>query len=578
MDLHVQVLGVVEEPRDDSLPGNSQAQVGHTSVKVERAKQAKPFLGGYRHGITGVEYHHATAQTMSNRRHPDQSKLRERDAQTVVSRNKYQQVTADAATQMQKTGCYISNCPDKIIISQKYETADEYHKRILGKIIVLQSYWRRWLAKRYVDGLRRDKLKRDEWEMQEVIRKQKERDDRIKREFERRMNPKTKEDFDILYHALEMWRQDELKHINSSTSGPERKAALCELLEKEAELIASIGRHKNAAHENNREGEMKAFLEKTAAPKRWYAFDGGTTEMDTPYTLRAQQLRDIYNTITLKGLSRDERLDVLLTLKSTVKEHDCTLTRDIVQLADREADLLMRKTPDAALYGLRKRISSLFFQYCKTPLFNPEAARHIKIPQDPMSLCNSFYYCRGCCQYLPSTDFELSTNSKVTGHCRSCCDMDNRARARLDLTLYRGMLASIRKEEEAHGDSSRVAFLIQESDLCYLVEDIWGGQSALSASDDPYELTLGRWDSKEQWSPWNCILLTKDEVVGHNRLDDVHESYGAEFIRKVNHRHVLAKNHFSSMPALEKHLEPKIKALPLPRPKEHVISARVPAT
>ena len=61
-----------------------------------------------------------------------------------------------------------------------------------------------------------------------------------------------------------VWRQDELKHINSSTSGPERKAALCELLEKEAELIASIGRHKNAAHENNREGEMKAFLEKVS--------------------------------------------------------------------------------------------------------------------------------------------------------------------------------------------------------------------------------------------------------------------------------------------------------------------------
>ena len=45
--------------------------------------------------------------------------------------------------------------------------------------------------------------------------------------------------------------------------------------------------------------------------------------MDTPYTLRAQQLRDIYNTITLKGLSRDERLDVLLTLKSTVKVSMC---------------------------------------------------------------------------------------------------------------------------------------------------------------------------------------------------------------------------------------------------------------
>lgn len=29
--------------------------------------------------------------------------------------------------------------------------------------------------------------------------------------------------------------------------------------------------------------------------------------------------------------------------------------------------------------GLRKRIATLFFQYCKTPLFNAEAAKHIKV-------------------------------------------------------------------------------------------------------------------------------------------------------------------------------------------------------
>ncbi len=59
-----------------------------------------------------------------------------------------------------------------------------------------------------------------------------------------------------------------------------------------------------------------------AAPKRWIAYDGNPTEMDTPYTLRAAQLRDIYNSITLGSLSRDERLDVLLTLKCTVKVTD----------------------------------------------------------------------------------------------------------------------------------------------------------------------------------------------------------------------------------------------------------------
>ena len=41
--------------------------------------------------------------------------------------------------------------------------------------------------------------------------------------------------------------------------------------------------------------------------------------MDTQFSLRAQQLKDIYRSITMEGVSRDERLDILLTLKCTVK-------------------------------------------------------------------------------------------------------------------------------------------------------------------------------------------------------------------------------------------------------------------
>ena len=56
---------------------------------------------------------------------------------------------------------------------------------------------------RYVVKVRDDKERRLEWERAEEIRKKKEKEDRIRREFERRMNPKSKEDFDLLYHALE---------------------------------------------------------------------------------------------------------------------------------------------------------------------------------------------------------------------------------------------------------------------------------------------------------------------------------------------------------------------------------------
>lgn len=187
-----------------------------------------------------------------------------------------------------------------------------------------------------------------------------------------------------ILHVYSVWRQEEIAYINETTTGAERKAALYCLLEQEAQLIASIGRHKIVANEENNASGAKRFLNKVqkllaytalhacvynmtvgctvsffcvffggayyffllrcciamyvsnsylltsvlllyhcfvqaAAPRRWTAFDGGITEMNTPYTLRAEQLRDIYSTLVMQNLSQDERLDVLLTLKSTVK-------------------------------------------------------------------------------------------------------------------------------------------------------------------------------------------------------------------------------------------------------------------
>ena len=57
----------------------------------------------------------------------------------------------------------------------------------------------------------------------------------------------------------------------------------------------------------------------------------------------------------MKYLTQDERLDVLLTLKHTVKEHDCKLTQEIIELIDREADLLMRGVKESNLEGKKKK-------------------------------------------------------------------------------------------------------------------------------------------------------------------------------------------------------------------------------
>jgi len=63
----------------------------------------------------------------------------------------------------------------------------------------------------------------------------------------------------------------------------------------------------------------------------------------------------------------------------------------------------------------------------------------------------------------------------------------------------------------------------QEKDLRYLVENVWNSQSILSAWEDLYDLVLVRWDRFTEWSPWNCILLTKEEASAHNQLANLTE-------------------------------------------------------
>ncbi|XP_069759481.1 IQ motif and ubiquitin-like domain-containing protein isoform X2 [Narcine bancroftii] len=518
-------------------------------VEIERPAYHKPYLGGYKHKCTGTEFHHAGTQTPSKRSYSCVERFC-RETQTISEKNRYQQTTSDTSTQMTKIGCYVSNITDKLLTPGQYFTAEEYHACRLNAVIVIQTYFRQWSARNYVQQLRMQRNKRLQWEQEQELKFKKEKSDYISKQYERRMNPKIKEDFDILFHALEEWKQEELSNINHTLTGPERKAALYTLLEQEAKLIASIGRHRIDAAKETGPKLIQNLLNKCADPIRWKAFDGRVTEMDTQYTIRARELRDIYNSINMKYLTTDERLDALLTLKHTVKEHDCKLTQEIVNLIDREADLLMRQVKETYLDGLRQRISTLFLQYIKTPMFNPEVARFLKVPQDPMHLRKNIYFCSSCGSYLPSTEFPLSLTSRRLHTCRQCSKQNNEACCREESSQYKLIMKQLRKTEADFGDGSQLVFLLQEQDMKYLIDSIWGTQSALSSSTNLKDLIMIRWDKKSEWSPWNCILLTEEEAAAHLKLSNIEKDYGATFIRKIKHRHTLGKSYFSRIPEI----------------------------
>nr|XP_012329525.1 IQ and ubiquitin-like domain-containing protein isoform X3 [Aotus nancymaae] len=524
-------------------------QYQQVAVEIVKSDFHKPFLGGFRHKITGVEYHNAGTQTIP-RKIPERPSVFCRDTQTVFEKKKLQQTTNTASTQMTNIGVYVSNMTDKLVTPGKYFSAAEYHAQRLKAVIVIQTYFRQWHAKTFVENVRRQKSLRLEWERQEELRKIREKEEWIKLDYDRRHNPKTNEDFELLYNALEFWWQEELKRINQSFTGAERKAALRELLEKETQIIASIGRHRYNAYMANQEAAVQAFLDKCSAPKIWRTPNGKTIEMDTQFTIRARELQNIYKGIMLKNISQDERLNVLLTLKHTVKEHECKLTQEILELIDREVDLMMRGVKHHNLEGLRKRIATLFFHFIKTPLFNPQVAKYLKVPQDPLKFYKKIYFCHSCQLYLPSTAFSISSTSRRIYRCRNCISLENEARKRESFLKYKCLLQQLYYTEADYEDDSKIAFLMQLQDIQYLTENIWASQSVLSAWDNLSDLVMVRWNKSLEWSPWNCILLTKDEAAAHLKLTRIEEGYERSFIHKIKHKHILAKNYFSQIPVL----------------------------
>ncbi|XP_008055258.1 IQ and ubiquitin-like domain-containing protein [Carlito syrichta] len=524
-------------------------QYQEVAVEVVKSDFHKPFLGGFRHKITGIEYHNAGTQTVPKKITEGPSVFC-RDTQTIFQRKKIQQTTNTTSTQMTKIGVYVSNMTDKLVKPGRYFSAAEYHAQRLKAVIVIQSCYRQWHAKVFVDNLRRQKRMRLEWEAQEELKKIREKEELMKLDYYRRHNPKTNEDFELLYNALELWRQEELTRINQSFTGAERKAALCEILEKETQIIASIGRHRYVANMESQEAAIQAFLDKCSTPKTWRTLDGKIIEMDTQFTIRARELQNIYKCIMLKNISQDERLDVLLTLKHTVKEHECKLTHEILELIDREVDLMMRGVKRHNLEGLRKRIATLFFHYIKTPLFNPEVARYLKVPQDPLKFYKKIYFCRSCQLFLPSTEFSVSSTSQRIYRCRRCISLENETQKRESFLKYKCLLQRLYYSEADYEDDSKIAFLMQLQDIQYLIENIWASQSTLSAWDDLNDLVMVRWNKSREWSPWNCILLTKDEATVHLKLSSIEEGYRPSFIHKIKHKHILAKNYFSQIPVL----------------------------
>ncbi|TPP57360.1 IQ and ubiquitin domain-containing protein [Fasciola gigantica] len=554
----------------------------------------KLFLGGYRHTISKKRYLHAYSQTRGLPRPNSEVQVFSRDTQTYRMKHFGQATVNHMSTQFSKPGFFVSNYQDQLRTPGVYETADEYLARILKQIIVIQKYTRRWLAKRYVDRLRKIRNAFEQWKREHENTLKRDREKRVNEDLERRLHPKCRADFDRLFNALEQWRRSELAKIDrQQLSTAERKAALALLLDDETELISAIGRHQLCASKKGRETAQVNLLRKAAAPVRWISsINGRPLEIETPQTLRAKELLDIYISLSMECLTKEERLDILLTAKRITGVYQLKICKEIVSLIDREAELMMRGVREDQLRGLRRRILSRFVKFSEIPQVNPEIAKYLSVPSGDRekiadALKGNVQYCLSCDRYLKTSEFPLSARVNRLAPCMSCRRQDNRARKRSDLAPYQHILVELRRNEtelvqnarkQAHEEAKEAEiqrlergetphpesimeldgtdpnvlntnpypFLVNKEDIQFLIDEVWERRSVLSGWLDITDLVLTRWRISEPWSPWNTILLTREEAEAHVKLGNfsLELAYADALLNTVNQRLVMGQNAF----------------------------------
>lgn len=324
------------------------------------------------------------------------------------------------------------------------------------------------------------------------------------------------------------------------------------LLDKEVELLRCIEDYRVKVKEDSKKIKEKQFLEEISKPVAWYGRDGKLITMETVETQKASKLRELYNSFLREDLEVKERLELLVDMKFALQEFRHPLAEEVINLLDRECDLIVRRCNVFQLEFLRRRTAATVFRLIQTSELNSGVTK-CKDMRDYRKMEDShLHYCALCHQAKHYTDFPI--NAKMSGFlmCKSCTWKDVSERLWIDMTPYKFILRAVQRDERRRKCWGSLAFVLQEKDVFFIVEKLWHSHSAISECNDITELTLCRWNVKEDWSPWNCFLVTVQEMKAHLKLENPEEVYDEELVCKVKNKHKLAKANFEQLMTVNK--------------------------
>lgn len=522
-------------------------------VEIEDRTINKPFLGGYLCRKSGIEYHHGYSQTGPPKPKVPPEMKSHRDTQTYWWRNRKLDTRYSQATQMPNEEIWIPTVNDKILQSGPYETADEREKRldVPGKVRTIQRYFRAWKMRKALKELSREYKKRMSLEEEENAYKDRVDEERKKRELIGKVFPRTKGDFAMLYYMLEKWKRDELERISSLACGPSKIAEMYVLLEKEIEMLQSIEARKKQVREDKKIQKIEQFFKNIGDPLEWNSqYKNLLCRMDTLETQHGRDYQEIYTAVANRNLNSEDHMQTLLNVKLMLRDHNCEIANELIDLIDRACLLQTRGFSKKHLEALQMRIEALLLRHIQMPECSYGVTdRMTRVKERLME--ENLFYCRRCQKLKTHDQFPLHSRTETFKVCLACSWDDRVMEPWVDSAPYRFILRWIRREERLKSSPSSIAFILQDKDIEHIITKIWHSHSAINECNDIYQLRLCRWFKDQNWAPWNCVLLTNEEVKAHLSVKKLEEVYDQEFLCHVYNKHCLAKKHFGAVMQLE---------------------------
>jgi pyridoxine/pyridoxamine 5'-phosphate oxidase len=117
---------------------------------------------------------------------------------------------------MKRKDLHLDESTSTTITSKPYFSSNQQLELQRSKTLIIQCYWRGYIARKLSYKIRYSIYQTYLSNQEKLENDVKEKQNRQKREIERRMNPRSVSDFEILFNELETWRQEEHRKIREA--------------------------------------------------------------------------------------------------------------------------------------------------------------------------------------------------------------------------------------------------------------------------------------------------------------------------------------------------------------------------